>query len=239
MVKDESQPATNRDENLSARLKASDEQAIESYLDRLCDQLQMLPPARREEIRREVRGHLELLIARQSSEPDAVQAALAQFGVAQEVGRDWAHQARRDHWRLWWRGLRWQVRTVLFSLLFIGFWGAAMTVEFCRQMQWGHHLTAWIIIGPLLPLIVGFWWGTRVEPTRHGYLLIGLAALIIAAFLPIPGQFAHADMDDAGMMNLSGLVRFTFVVLWLWSACSACGIARIFTRSPEKKHSLI
>lgn len=233
MAKEENRPAANRDANLSAGLKASDEQVIESYLDRLCDQLQILPLARREEIRREVRGHLDLLIARQENGPNAVQAALAQFGDAKSVGKNWARRARWEGIRLRWRSARWTTRLGFLVLFFVGFWGAAITVEFCRWMQWGHHLTAWILIGPLLPLAVGFWWGTRTMLTRRGYFVVGLAALFLAAVLPIPGQYSHADMDQVGMMDLSGLVRLTYVVMWFWNACAACAIARMFTQPDQ------
>ena len=221
MENQENRPASQID------AATTQDEAIEAYLDRLCGPLKRVSPTQRAEIRREVQAHLRMLIARQDHAPDAVQKALSQFGEPEKVGRTMARRAHWDSVRLTWRAARWTTRLSFFWLLLVGFWGAAITVEFCRWMQWGHHLTAWIMIGPLLPLAMGLWWGTRATPSRWGYLFIGLMALVLAAFLPIPGQFAHADLDRVGQMDLSGLVRFTYMVLWLWISAAACGVAHI------------
>ncbi len=223
MEKTQNQPAENRSE----ATRAANDAAIEAYLDRLCGPLKRVTPARREEIRREVQGHLQMLMAGQDSAPDALQKALAQFGEPEKVGRAMARRAQWDDIRLSWRAMRWTRRFGLLCLGFVCFWGAAMTVEFYRWMSWGGDGWQRFVFGPLLPLTIGCWWGTRESPTRRGYLIIAALSIGIATLLPIPHQYSHADMDSVGMMDLSACVRFTVVLMWLWTSCSACGLARM------------
>ena len=213
---------------------AGDEAMIEGYLDRLCAPLAGWPAERRDEARAEVRRHLEMLCTRAEEEQEpgaAVQAALRKFGEPSRIGRAMARRARWDNLRRWWRDpSQWKERLVLLGFLVSGAFGAACTVEMCRQFGWGHHFWAHFIIGPLMPLVLGALLGLR-STERWGYALIVAIALLMLTQLPIPGHLSHADLDEAGFGDLSGVVRFAYVVMWLWNACAACGVARILAQA--------
>lgn len=218
----------NQEKQAANPLEAGEQNAaIEAYLNRLCNKLNTLSPSRREEIRREVRAHLQLLVAQQNNAPNAVENALTQFGEPEKVGRNMARAARWNDVRSTWRAMRWSKRFGFLFLAFVGFWGAAMTVEFCRWMNWGGNFSQHFLLGAFLPLAIGYWWGTRFQPTRRGYLFIALTALALSCAFRVPLHLSHADLDKAGSMDLSSCVRFTFVLLWLWSACSVCALARM------------
>ncbi len=82
------------------------DQRIERYLATIAGRLRSLPPSLREEELREVRQHLDALVAshraRGADESAAVDAALRQFGRPERIGRQigtvWA---RRRPPRLW------------------------------------------------------------------------------------------------------------------------------------------
>jgi hypothetical protein len=211
--------------NESDEAGASNE--VEAYLDQLCGTLQSIDPARREEIRREVRGHLQLLIARQDGAADATQKAQAQFGDAENVGRSLASRVRRDNLRLWLRRGPWQLRLVLLQLLLAGGLAAWLTVEFCWQMQWGRDLPGLIVIGPLIPLLMGWFGATRGFTSRWGYLKVAAAALMMSPLLPVADFLVHFDTERVGVIDMSGYVRFTYVIIWLWNASAAYGVAHI------------
>lgn len=65
---------------------------LDKYLQNLDHELRLLPEDRREEELREIRQHLEAIVARLMdggiSEEEAVEAATAQFGEARAVGHD-------------------------------------------------------------------------------------------------------------------------------------------------------
>ncbi|HEY0738491.1 MAG TPA: permease prefix domain 1-containing protein, partial [Herpetosiphonaceae bacterium] len=74
------------------------------YITPLNTRLRSLPQAQREDDLREVRQHLEALVAghvmRGMSEADAIDAALRQFGRAEQIGKDLAtiQQPNRPLW---------------------------------------------------------------------------------------------------------------------------------------------
>lgn len=79
---------------------------LEQYLTTIDAGLQTLPAARRAEELREIRQHLEALVAghmaRGAAEADAVEAAIRQFGHAEKIGRGLeAAWERRRAPRLW------------------------------------------------------------------------------------------------------------------------------------------
>ena len=79
--------------SLPAQVAGTDPR-IEEYLDRVCARLvDDVPRERRLELRTELQAHLEALVrAREelgASSEEAVSAALAQFGDAAAVGREW------------------------------------------------------------------------------------------------------------------------------------------------------
>jgi len=79
---------------------------MEEYVAAIAGRLRSLPPSQREEELREIRQHLDALVAghraRGASEKDAVDAALAQFGRPEQVGRQihgaWARQRPPRLW---------------------------------------------------------------------------------------------------------------------------------------------
>ncbi|HEY0607628.1 MAG TPA: permease prefix domain 1-containing protein [Herpetosiphonaceae bacterium] len=82
-----------------------DDRRLDHYITTLDKRLRSLPQAQREDDLREVRQHLEALVAghvmRGMSEADAVDAALRQFGRAEQIGKDLAalQQPSRPLWQ--------------------------------------------------------------------------------------------------------------------------------------------
>lgn len=231
------------EEFTEAEPEHASEAQIEAYLDRLCGELKTLPPSRRDDIRREVQQHLQMLTARQEATGlEAVRAALAQFGEPQQVGQAMRRQARRDNWRRWWRGpSRWNQRLSLLEFLAAFATSTYASIEFCHLMEWGHSLWVWAFIGPLLPLCLGMLWGLRADNSRWGYSVVTLVALVILSFLPIPG-YPFLFLDLRSFTYASGLVftvsvLVTYVLLWIWVSCSVCGLTRIFMQASRGEGS--
>lgn len=82
-----------------------DDRRLEHYITTLGKRLQSLPQSQREEDLREVRQHLEALVAghvmRGMSEADAVAAALRQFGRAEQIGKELAAAQQPNRAGLW------------------------------------------------------------------------------------------------------------------------------------------
>lgn len=237
MAKKENQPvAANLPENTPENTAGNDGEQdsvpqIEAYLDLLCSELGTLPAERRAEIRREVRQHLQMLLARDfANEPEAIGAALKRFGDAHSVGRAMARRVRGDNLRRWLRQGSWQQRLVLMGFLLLGGFGVSICIEFCYLMQWGHNLWAWTIIGPLVPVLIGAAWGLH-EDNRWGYIVMASILVIFLPVLQVPGQYVQADMDQVGSIDLSGLIRFTFWMLGVWNVCAARGLARLWRQA--------
>jgi hypothetical protein len=76
------------------------EQIIETYLDRLCAQLQALPLHIQNETREELRQHLQSLVAMQREPEQIVQSALRQFGDPVKIGQRIALQWEEGEWSL-------------------------------------------------------------------------------------------------------------------------------------------
>jgi hypothetical protein len=79
---------------------------LDKYLHTVAHELRGLEPHQREAELREIRGHLEAIVARLmdggASEAEATEAAIAQFGAARKVGRDLKRtdEAREPLWRM-------------------------------------------------------------------------------------------------------------------------------------------
>ena len=85
------------EENLMNR---QPEQIIETYLDRLCAQLQALPSQIQNETREELRQHLQSLVAMQREPEQIVQSALRQFGDPVKIGQRIALEWEEGEWSL-------------------------------------------------------------------------------------------------------------------------------------------
>jgi hypothetical protein len=72
---------------------------VESYLDRLCRRMRLVPAREREDTRREMRGHLAALAAEHEAAglpaAEARERAMREFGDPAEIGRDLARQNLR------------------------------------------------------------------------------------------------------------------------------------------------
>lgn len=81
-------------------------QSLSKYLQSVAHELRALGPQKREEELREVKQHLESLMARAiesgASEEEAARSAIAQFGSARKIGRKLrrASQKRESAWRV-------------------------------------------------------------------------------------------------------------------------------------------
>ena len=73
------------------------EPSVDDYMAHLARELKPLPAAARDEHLRELRQHVEQLIAARAGQPDAVQGALSQMGNAKQVGRRLAGEWRFQH----------------------------------------------------------------------------------------------------------------------------------------------
>jgi hypothetical protein len=83
---------------------------VNEYLAQLSARLKALPADRREEELREIRQHLDALVAghvhRGKTEAEAVQAAIRQFGHAERIGAELGDAcARAGETRSWWKSL--------------------------------------------------------------------------------------------------------------------------------------
>jgi len=205
------------------------EHAVEEYLDQLCAQLDTLPAERQNDIRRELGQHLQTLATRshldRASNASALGELVNEFGDPTFIGQQLALQ--------WKRSLRTKltpeqfISRCLVCTLFSGstLFSSWLMLEMCRMFGWGHNLFAYFVIGPLIPLLAGFYWGVRDLHglnKRWGYLLITLLSLSASSFLPVPGHISAfaAEFSNHGLLLLP---RFGHLLLWLWIACSLCG----------------
>lgn len=79
---------------------------LDHYIASIEARLKSLSPARRQEEMREIRHHLEALIAGHRiaglSEDEAVEAAIRQFGHAEQVGQELSKASQRQRMRSLW-----------------------------------------------------------------------------------------------------------------------------------------
>lgn len=207
---------------------------VEAYLDILCAQLKSVASARRHEIRREIRQHLEMLMADCSATEEGAQAALAKFGDPASVGKKLRRAEQRAIFR---DNLRGGGALVFALLLWTASFGCFLMVEMFRMFGWGSDVLLRGLVGPLPPLVLGWYWGMgRLvgEHQRRGYALLAAIAFLAAAPFPVPGYLAHVDlMTSQGQYtvgSLAGYARLGHVLVWMWIACSACGLASFFTK---------
>ncbi len=79
---------------------------LDAYIETIESRLNGLPPARRQEEMQEIRQHLEALAAGHRiaglSEDEAVEAAVRQFGHAEQVGQELSKASQQQRMRYLW-----------------------------------------------------------------------------------------------------------------------------------------
>jgi hypothetical protein len=170
---------------------------IEDYLDRVCAPLvESVPCARRGELRRELREHLEALAASYeevgSEASVAVEAALQQFGDPRELARRYA-----DEWR---NGTECGTSPPIWPDLCValgcfGLLSSFHTLLSAMARSAGHPAAAWVTMAITLPITAGLLTGL-VAPWRpvRGALL---AILLLSLSTPATMLVVHARADTA------------------------------------------
>jgi hypothetical protein len=204
----------------------------ERYLDELCAKLPPdLSQEGRAEIRRELEIHLDALIdARREvgeSESEALAKALTQFGAVPVLAREWKEQAPRLGWArcaglVTASGL-FSLTTVLFSIL------TCITINLGSP---GGNLVVALLLGPLIPLVLGAKWSQthRQTPRKYGLpLLAGLTSLTFTALTPLPFEWAAAPFylangAEIGAWGTKVVWSLCHLSVWLIVTLSAAGL---------------
>jgi hypothetical protein len=208
---------------------------LEDYLDRVCAPLvELVPYARRQELRSELRGHLEALVATHeelgSGRDAAVVLALRQFGPPRELARRWACE--------WARGTApMQVEPAWRAMLIaLGSFGTATLLALAMMaigVLTADHPLPDVVREPvgfsmiyLLPVLAGLAVGL-LAPARHALgtfyaqaiLIVPSAALTAAALIQPPDRASF----DVWHLPLS----FVMVQLlwWMPIGCSAAALS--------------
>jgi hypothetical protein len=183
---------------------------IEDYLDHVCAPLVgVVPYARRQELRAELREHLAALAAAQQemgSEPDAAAVmALRQFGEPRDLSRQWAQE--------WLEGsgpacIQSPWRAMLVAL---GCFGLAMLMGFatCLIGRLPIPMPMSLIIGPVLttaiatalPLMAGVASGWLAPARQALGAFYALAVLLPSVVLVLYGQIQVSDYPDNYMRS--------------------------------------
>lgn len=202
---------------------------IDLYLRDVCEPLLLAaPPKRVRELRAELAEHLDSLVAARMELGDdantAVEAALRQFGDAEQLATQWAKQHRG-------RG----TSPVLLDLLVFGgmftttLLGAgmltALDATFARS---GAEL---LLAGPVLPLVVGTLWNRRVQRPdgAWGLLILACISLAVSNLLWEQGRYTpgHSGAFFAVTLHL---------ISSLITGSGAAGLAcRFLTRNTRKE----
>lgn len=194
---------------------------LDKYLQTLAHELRGLPQARRESELREMRQHLEAIVARLmeggASEAEATEAAIAQFGAARKVGRELQRASAGSETTL-------QILLApLCGLLCL----VALYFPICALEKWVFEQ-----LGPLP--VSAFWWSTglleapflfmtfvsgvvagRVSPNWGGRIMLGLLAALLLAMWGL-GEWRNGSLMPAMLLACSSA--------WLgslWSSRSA------------------
>lgn len=135
------------------------------------------PPKRVRELRAELAEHLDSLVAARIELGDdvntAVEAALRQFGDADQLATQWARQQRGR-----WSQVSIQELTAFGGMFTITALGslALLTLEAGLSSFGSVHL----LVGPWLPLVVGTVWGRRIQRSEEGSGWLALACISLA-----------------------------------------------------------
>lgn len=215
---------------------------IEEYLDHVCAPLLgLVPYARRQELRAELRGHLEALVATHeelgSPRDAAVVLALRQFGpprhLSRQWAREWVHGAAPASLQPPWRAMRVALGSFgLVTLLALVLYATAAAIPAVGSSA-VLGLLVLGSIGVLLPVMAGIATGL-LAPARHALGTFFALSLVIlfCASLALQGMRLPGPVDDPA----SGLgLVIVQAVLWIPLGCVAAALGgSLRTRMSER-----
>jgi hypothetical protein len=210
---------------------SSPDSRIEDYLDHVCAPLVgLVPYARRQELRAELRGHLEALVATHEelgSERDAaVVLALRQFGPPPHLSRQWARE--------WTKGAAptrvepaWRATLIALAcfgvaaLAALGLMGAAMS----NLEPYANINPMLLMIGPigiLLPALAGLATGC-LAPARHA---LGTFLALSLLILPSAAMALYGLTQAEPVSHLTWGVGMAYVqpLLWIPIGCATAAL---------------
>lgn len=200
------------------------EKKLETYLQTVESELGEMREARREGELREMRQHLEAIVARLTegglSEEEAVEAAIAQFGVARQVGRELEKVGTRKESLL--RILLAPIGAAACAMILSSATVTLQEVIASVTMPWTQYLVLFFVtIWPIFlaaGLVAGF-----ISPKWGGRLSIGLLSAYFLATNPVLmfGSISDADVS---------------VLVILLSGCSGIFVgSRLASRFAQRK----
>jgi hypothetical protein len=199
---------------------------IEEYLDHVCAPLVgLLPFPQRQELRAELRDHLQALVAAQeergSSHDAAVVTALRQFGDPRRLACRWAREWSREsspapHRSAW--------SAIPAALACFGFASAiGLLLMLAEELRLVHGFTralAWGFSLYLLPLLAGLTTGLAA-PARHAMgAFFALAAIIPCLAL----VYLTNDIPTGLEPQVEACLELAWTQLFLWVPVG-CGSA--------------
>jgi hypothetical protein len=200
---------------------------IEDYLDQVYAPLvDVAPYARRQELRTELREHLEALAATHealgSSREAAVLAAFRQFGPPRDLARQWMRGEAPDRPTPAWRA----------ALVALGCFGVATLLAFklltaaCPDgFAWYYdEIIVLLVIGGILPLLGGIATGlvARARPAFGSFLAV--AALFLPTVFVAMDPLNHSP-DKSGLASAALLICRAQALLWMPIGCGAAAWA--------------
>jgi hypothetical protein len=213
----------------SQRLTMSGEQArleqrMEDYLDHIyAPMVEAVSYGRRQEIRREMRAHLDQLVAAHeelgSDRDEAVTAAIRQFGPPSLVARKWLAQLPAEaselaYYERPFRPIRGAFREAAWKLAVgIGMWagGAVMLENFLRG---DLGVTAYLSLGIAIPATIGYVTGCRQRADQSALAMLLAQAVTVPLwpffFMFLTQQF-HNVRPDFTSGIIGGVVSFLIV----------------------------
>jgi hypothetical protein len=213
---------------------------IEDYLDQVYAPLvDVVPYARRQELRTELREHLEALAATHeelgSSREAAVLAAFRQFGPPRDLARQWMRGEAPNRPVPVWRA----------ALVALGCFGVATLLAFklltaaCPDgFAWYYdEIIILLVIGGILPLCGGVATGlvARTRPAFGSFLAV--AALFLPTALVAMDPLNHSA-DKSGLASAALLICRAQALLWMPIGCGAAawagGVRARLARPPAR-----
>ena len=194
---------------------------LEDYLDHVCAPLiGLVPYARRQELRGELRSHLEALAASHvelGSAPDvALIRSLHQFGdphaIARHWAREWTHPSPARPLQPAWRTIPWA----------LGCFGTASLVVFLILQTMasesdGSIRTAWmglLLFGAVLPVLAGITTGL-LAPARHALGSFFALALLVPPFVALGTNPLMPALLGYHWTNSSIAMALMLAICWL------------------------